>query len=370
MANRIKGITVEINGDTTKLSKALESVNRTIKSTQSQLKDVEKLLKLDPKNTELLAQKQRLLSQAVSDTSEKLTVLKNAASQAQHQLEHGEISQQQFDALQREIIETSSQLDSYNRSLNETAKAAENASDSMDDMSQSTDSAGRKAVESEGHFSKLTSFLGSGVANAAKAAAKAFEAYITAAAALSATVGGMSLKTYADFEGQMSTVKALMTGSCKTTAELDAATAQLTQKAKELGSTTAFTSVEVGQAMEYMAMAGWQTNDILTSVSGVMDLAAASGEDLAIVSDIVTDSMTAFGMSASGEFADGISNASHYADVLAAASTSANTNVSLMGETFKYVAPLAGTLGYSAEDTAIAIGLMANAGIKGSQAGT
>ncbi len=103
MANRIKGITVEINGDTTKLSKALESVNRTIKATQSQLKDVDKLLKLDPKNTELVAQKQRLLSQAVSDTSEKLAVLKNASAQALKQLERGEISQQQFDALQREI---------------------------------------------------------------------------------------------------------------------------------------------------------------------------------------------------------------------------------------------------------------------------
>ena len=143
MANRIKGIIVEINGDTTKLSKALESVNRTIKSTQSQLKDV---VKLAPKNTELVAQKQRLLSKAVSDTSEKLSILKNVSAQAQKQLERGEISQQQFDALQREIIETSSQLDSYNRSLNETARAADNASDSMRTMERSTDSAGRRMI--------------------------------------------------------------------------------------------------------------------------------------------------------------------------------------------------------------------------------
>lgn len=107
--------------------------------------------------------------------------------------------------------------------------------------------------------------------------------------------------------------------------------------------------------MEYMAMAGWSTDEVLSSVSGVMNLAAASGEDLATVSDIVTDSMTAFGLAADGEFSDGVSNATHYADVLAAASTNANTNVGLMGETFKYVAPIAGTLGYSAEDTAVAV---------------
>ncbi|MCC8110792.1 MAG: phage tail tape measure protein [Ruminococcus sp.] len=117
-----------------------------------------------------------------------------------------------------------------------------------------------------------------------------------------------------------------------------------------------------------MAMAGWSVDDTLNSVSAVMDLAAASGEDLATVSDIVTDSMTALGIAADGEYADGISNASHYADVLAATATSANTDVSTLGESFKYCAPIAGTLGASAEDLSIALGLMANSGIKGSQA--
>lgn len=158
-----------------------------------------------------------------------------------------------------------------------------------------------------------------------------------------------------DFESQMSTVKAI---SGATADEM----VQLTNKAKQMGIESAFSATESGKALEYMAMAGWKTKDMLNGIEGVMNLAAASGEDLASVSDIVTDSMTAFGLAAD--------QSGRFADVLAAASSNANTNVALMGETFKYVAPVAGSLGYSIEDTAVAIGLMANAGIKGSQAGT
>ncbi len=157
------------------------------------------------------------------------------------------------------------------------------------------------------------------------------------------------------FESQMSKVQAI---SGATGGELEA----LTEKAKEMGATTKFSATESGQAFEYMAMAGWKTEDMLGGIEGIMNLAAASGEDLAATSDIVTDALTAFGLSAS--------DSGHFADILAAASSNANTNVGLMGETFKYVAPVAGALGFSAEDTATAIGLMANAGIKGSQAGT
>ena len=129
-----------------------------------------------------------------------------------------------------------------------------------------------------------------------------------------------------------------------------------------MGSKTKFSASEAAEAMNYMAMAGWKTKDMLSGIEGIMNLAAASGEDLATTSDIVTDALTAFGLSAK--------DSGHFADVLAAASSNANTNVSMMGETFKYAAPIAGALGYSVEDTAEAIGLMANAGIKSSQAGT
>ena len=157
------------------------------------------------------------------------------------------------------------------------------------------------------------------------------------------------------FEASMSNVAAI---SGATGAELDA----LTQKAKEMGASTKFSASQAGEAFGYMAMAGWKTEEMMAGIDGVMKLAASSGEDLGTVSDIVTDALTALGMKAG--------DAGHFADVLAAAASNSNTNVGMMGETFKYVAPLAGALGYSAEDLSVAIGLMANAGIKGTQAGT
>ena len=158
-----------------------------------------------------------------------------------------------------------------------------------------------------------------------------------------------------DFEAEMSNVEAL---SGATAGEMGALTAQ----AKELGATTKFTAQESAQAMGYMAMAGWDATEMISGMDGVLQLAAASGEDLALVSDIVTDNLSAFGLKAS--------DTAHFSDVLAAAATNANTNVSIMGETFKMSASVAGALGYTIEDVAVAVGLMANSGVKGSIAGT
>lgn len=178
---------------------------------------------------------------------------------------------------------------------------------------------------------------------------------MTIAAGAIAGIGAASVKVGMAFESEMSKVSAI---SGATGSDLEA----LTEKAKEMGATTKFSAAESAQAMEYMAMAGWKTEDMLGGIDGIMNLAAASGEDLATTSDIVTDALTAFGLSAR--------DSSRFADVLAAASSNANTNVSMLGESFKYVAPVAGALGYSAEDTAVALGLMANSGIKAGQAGT
>ena len=325
MANRIKGITVEIGGDTTKLSKALEGVNKDIKGTQMQLKDVQKLLKLDPSNTELLSQKHKLLADAVTATKEKLEVLKTAAEQANTALANGEISQQQYDALQREIIETENEL----KRLTTEANNSHTALEKMGVLGETLQSAGDKI---SGVGQKLLPVT----------------AGVTA-------LGTIAVKTGADFDSAMSKVAAV---SGATGSEMDA----LREKAREMGSKTKFSASEAAEAMNYMAMAGWKTNDMLSGIEGIMNLAAASGEDLASTSDIVTDALTAFGLSAS--------DSGHFADILAAASSNANTNVSMMGETFKYCAPIAGARGFSAEDTAEAIGLMANAGIKASQAGT
>lgn len=167
--------------------------------------------------------------------------------------------------------------------------------------------------------------------------------------------GAFAIKSGMDFEAQMSKVQAISGANAE---EMQL----LTDKAKEMGAKTKFSATESAQALEYMAMAGWKTDQMVSGLPGIMNLAAASGEDLASVSDIVTDALTGFGLKAS--------DSAHFADVLAKASSSSNTNVALMGETFKYAAPVAGALKYSIEDTAVAIGLMANAGIKGEQAGT
>lgn len=189
---------------------------------------------------------------------------------------------------------------------------------------------------------------------------------ISAVSAALSTCAAYAIKVGSDFEAGMSNVEAISSASAQsvTTASgemVDGLTA-LTEKAKEMGATTKFSATESSQALNYMAMAGWDAQEMYDGLAGVMTLAAASGEDLATTSDIVTDALTAFGMQAS--------ESGHFADVLAQVSASANTNVGLLGETFKYVAPLCGTMGYSAEDASIAIGLMANSGIKGSQAGT
>lgn len=193
------------------------------------------------------------------------------------------------------------------------------------------------------------------IGSCASTALKATTAIIGGAATAVVGIGTAAIKTGANFESSMSNVAAI---SGATGDELKS----LTDKAKEMGAKTKFSASESADAFSYMAMAGWKTADMLDGIEGIMNLAAASGEDLATTSDIVTDALTAFGLSAS--------DSTHFADILAKASSNANTNVGMMGETFKYVAPVAGALGFSAEDCATAIGLMANSGIKASQAGT
>ena len=326
VASRIQGITVEIGGDTTKLTTALKSVNTDIRTTQSQLRDVNNLLKLDPGNTELLAQKHRLLADAVRETKEKLETLKAAAEQANEALAKGEITQEQYDGLQREIIETEEKLKSLEEQANQSAVAVQKIAAVGEDLKN----------------------LGDKISGVGTTLTKSVTTPIVG-------LGTMAVKTAADFDTAMSQVGAVSGATGK---DLDA----LRDKAREMGSKTKFSASEAAEAMNYMAMAGWKTSDMLSGIEGIMNLAAASGEDLASTSDIVTDALTAFGLTAA--------DSGHFADILAAASSNANTNVSMMGETFKYCAPIAGALGFSAEDTAEAIGLMGNAGIKSTQAGT
>lgn len=235
------------------------------------------------------------------------------------------------------IGKTESQLESYEAELRDCA----NSEGRFADQTEKAAASSKKASDG---FTVMKGALANLVADGIRAA-------INGTKELAKDV----LKVGTNFEKSMSQVESVSGASAK---ELE----KLKEKAKEMGSSTAFTASEAADAMNYMAMAGWKTKDMLNGIEGVMNLASASGEDLATTSDIVTDALTAMGYSAK--------DSGHLADVMAKASANANTNVSMMGQTFKYAAPLVGTLGYNMEDTAVAIGLMANAGIKGEKAGT
>jgi len=322
MATKVRGITIELGADASGITKALSSVNKSIGQTQKDLKDVERLLKLDPTNTELMAQKQKLLTDAISETKTKLDTLKEAQKNVDMSTEEG---QRQYDALTREIVSCENEL----KQLEKQARSAKTAFEAMSAAGEKLKGVGSK-IESAGKSLK----------------------YVSGAAAGALT--GI-VKTTADFDASMSKVAAVSGAAGE---EFDA----LRDKAREMGATTKFTASDAAEALNYMAMAGWKTEQMLEGIDGIMNLAAASGEELGTTSDIVTDALTAFGMSAE--------ESARFADILASASSNANTNVAMMGESFKYAAPVAGSLGYSAEDVAVALGLMANSGIKASMAGT
>lgn len=323
MAGYIKGITIEIDGETKGLDAALKKVNTTVRSLQGELKRVDSLLKLHPGNTDLIRQKQKLLSQSVAETRTKLDALR----QAQKKLDAEGLDETNADyrRLQREITETSGKL-------------------------------GRLIVQQK-KFEIESSRVGVAAAKMAAFGTKASQAgqKLRGLSMATGLIGAAAVSVTAQFDSSMSKVQAISGATGK---EFDT----LRSKAREMGAKTKFSASEAAEAMNYMAMAGWKTKDMLSGIDGIMNLAAASGEDLATTSDIVTDGLTAMGYSAG--------DAGRLADVMAAASSNANTNVAMMGETFKYAAAVAGSMGYSMEDVALATGLMANAGIKATSAGT
>lgn len=218
--------------------------------------------------------------------------------------------------------------------------------------------AAQDAAESWGGsvFNATIGVIDAATAPISKLASIAKNPVVQGASLIGASFGvAESVNSFQDFESMMSQVKAI---SGATGQAFD----DLTAKAQEMGATTKFTATESAEAFNYMAMAGWKPQQMIDGISGIMSLAAASGEDLGTTSDIVTDAITAFGLTAG--------DAGHFADVLAQASANANTDVSMLGESFKYVAPVAGAMQYSIEDTSLALGLMASANVKGSMSGT
>ena len=291
-----------------------------------------------------------------------------------------ELLQTQYDNIQREMDETSSfssdlanKLAAKKAQIDKTTKAYQDQISVLDEYKRRLEEAGVDTTNLDKESDRLKNELkqlkegfresGDGAKEFGDKGENALEQIGAMLAAAGITKAlkeiydafAACVHVAGDFEQAMSDVEAISGANAEEIAAL-------TEQAKDLGASTAFTAQQVSEGMSYMAMAGWKTNDMLVGMDSMLALAAASGEDLGTVSDIVTDALTAFGLKAS--------DTARFADVLAAASSNANTNVGMMGETFKYAAPVAGALGYSIEDIAIAVGLMANSGIKASQAGT
>ena len=334
---RIKGITIQIGGDTTQLQQALKGVNKQLNSTQSALKDVKKLLKLDPGNVTLLKQRQKDLKQEIKLTKEQLEKEKTALLQLKDADKSPEVKDQ-MERLERQIIEDESALKRLQKEAREFGSVAK----------QQFLAVGERVQE----FGKKVESAGQSLRNVGSR--------LTATVTTPIVAGFTAAeKTTADFDSSMAKVAAVTGAVGEEGAD---AFDTLRSTARKMGEQTVFTAAEAADAMYYMGLAGWTTEEIVAGIPAVLNLAVASGEDLATVSDIVTDSMTAFGLSAD--------QTGDYVDVLAQASRRSNTTVTLMGESFKYAAPVAGALGFTVEDVAIALGLMADNGIKGSMAGT
>jgi TP901 family phage tail tape measure protein len=336
MASRIKGITIEIGGDTTGLDKALKSVDSSLRNTQSNLKDVNKLLKLDPTNTELLTQKQSLLKDAISSTKDRLESLKTAQEQAKAQLESGDLGQDKYDALQREIIETEQEL----------KKLQEQAIESNEALCK-IEAAG-EALESVGNTI-------SGVG----------QKMLTATAGVAA-LGTAAVKTTADFDSSMSQVQATMGITADAVSEVDGQSVNtmdtLRALAKQMGSETAFSASECADALNYLALAGYDTQEMCDTLPTVLNLAAAGGIDLATASDMVTDAMSALGMETS--------EADTMVDQMAKTASKTNTSVSQLGEGILSIGATAKSIKGGTAELNTALGILANNGIKGAEGGT
>lgn len=317
-------VTIETKLDNSGAEKGLNDLKKEVESSsKSTAQEIDKASDQAQKSVEEVAKSAEKTGKQVEKSA------KDSASKA------GQAAKQGADSAAKGTESASTKMQQSHKKVKDTAKeSADGAKKSWEESNQSI------VASTESATSKMAGLM--------KKSAAVIGVASVAAAKKTIDVGK-------SFEAGMSEVQAISGASGKDLEKLSA-------KAKQMGATTKFSATESATALKYMAMAGWKTNQMVSGLSGVMNLAAASGEDLGTVSDIVTDSMTAFGLKAK--------DSGHFADVLAKASSSSNTNVAMMGETFKYVAPLAGSMKYSIEDTATAIGLMANAGIKGSQAGT
>lgn len=383
MDKKIKGLTVEIGGNASKLQKACEQSEKAIRSVDKELKQVDKSLKLDPKNIQLIAQKQTLLAEKSNATAEKLGILKDLQKELK-KTGADATNPEAFRALTREISNTNSSLGRTGeifsalppkiQSVVTVAKTIGTVGKTAGKVLLKTSEYSLKAASCVGKFAlefgkievKAVEEAGKAFKAYAETATKAgtealsaigqgFETYITSATKLGTGIVKSSVEIGLDYDKQMSKVKAISQAN-------DEQFAKLKDTARQMGATTMYSATEAGQALEYMALAGWKVDDMTGHVNEVLNLASASGLDLGTTSDIVTDYLTAFGKTAE--------DTGHFTDVLAYTMANSNTTTDMLGEAYKKCAATATSMGFSMEDTTAAIASMANAGIKGEMAGT
>ena len=338
MAERIKGLQIDLSMKDMGVQRSISEIKRSFKGLNADLKLSNNNFKYSEKSLNSYKLRTRELSRAVKESKANVSALKAKYQEAAR--ESGVNSKKAAQLRQ----EYSRQADNLNYLQNELDQTRDKYREMI---AVSKSSIGRLGQTFSAIGPKIRS-----IGDSMKSVGRSMTLNVTAPIAAGF---GVAMKKSIDFDDTMRKVKAT---SGATGNEFN----QLRTKALQMGRDTKFTASESAEAMNYMALAGWDTKDMLNGIGGVMNLAAASGEDLASVSDIVTDNLTAFGMKAK--------DSTHFADVLAQTSSKANTDVRGLGEAFKYAAPVAGALGYTVEDTSIAIGLMSNAGIKGEKAGT
>lgn len=331
-ANKYKDALVVAQTEHQKITNEIDKTTTAMKIYKTQLEDAEKQNKKSSSSLELL-------NKTIEEQKESLDELKRQYVNVV--LEQGK-SSDEAKKLKTEIKSLSNEIGTSEKKLSDAEKE-------LNKFADSEDKAGRHAIT----FGEM--IVANVISDSIMAGLKELASLGSKIVSSLKGLVSSAISVGSEFEASMSKVSAI---SGATGDDFE----KLKKKAEEMGAKTKFSATESAEALQYMAMAGWKTNDMVDGLEGIMNLAAASGEELATTSDIVTDALTAFGMKAN--------ESAHFADLLAVASSNSNTTVSMMGETFKYAASIAGSLGYTAEDTALAIGLMANAGIKAEQAGT
>lgn len=357
MKKSIKGITVQIGGETSGLTAALKKADDALRSTQSELKKVQQMLKFDPNNTVLLEQQQTLLNQAIKETADKLKVLQDAYEDVKKANESGAITDEQLREYQREIEFTKQKLNSYQQELEEVSKASGDVSNSSEKASKSTEKVGKSAEQASKDFKKYADATKNNAADLVKAFA--------AVAAAILAIGKNALDTGMDFDKAIAKVGATMGFTADELADKESEAAKTMAELRDftldMNSQVSFSAEEIGTALNYMALAGYDAEKSMEMLGGVLNLSAAGGFEIAEASDMVTDAQSALGLS--------MDETTVLIDKMAKTASKSNTSVEQLGYAILNIGGTAKSLAGGTTELATVLGLLADNGIKGAEGG-